>query len=304
MKGVIVGCVKGMVNRMKILNIGSLNIDYVYTVDHIVKEGETIASSQLESYCGGKGLNQSIALSRAGAKVYHMGIVGEDGDVLLEACKSNGIDTTYLRQVEGKSGHAIIQVDKKAQNSILLYAGSNRMFTKEYIDEVLSDFQKGDMLLLQNEINLVDYIVEAAYQKELTIVLNPSPYNEYLESVDMGKISIFLVNEVEAAQIAGAENPEDVLPLMKKKYPDAKVILTLGDKGSIYQYKEQRVRQDAIKVNVVDTTAAGDTFTGYFLSGLLANKPVEQILQESAKAAAIAVSRKGAAVSIPYKNEL
>ncbi|NLK99617.1 MAG: ribokinase [Clostridiales bacterium] len=289
---------------MKILNIGSLNIDYVYTVDHIVKEGETIASMQLESFCGGKGLNQSIALSRAGTKVYHMGIVGEDGEMLLEACKNDGIDTRYLKQIEGKSGHAIIQVDKDAQNSILLYAGSNRMFTKEYIDEVLENFQEGDMLLLQNEINLVDYIVEVAYKKGLIIVLNPSPYNEYLESVDMSKISIFLVNEVEAAQIAGAEDPKDVLTLMKEKYPEAKVILTLGDKGSIYQYKDQVVSQDAIKVKVVDTTAAGDTFTGYFLAGLLANKPVEQILQESAKAAAMAVSRKGAAVSIPYRRDI
>ena len=289
---------------MKVLNIGSLNIDYVYTVDHMVREGETLASSQLESFCGGKGLNQSIALSRAGVKVYHVGLVGEDGEMLLEACRSNGIDTTYLKQVEGKSGHAIIQVDKDAQNSILLYAGSNRKFTKEYIDEVLKDFQKGDMLLLQNEINLVDYIVELAYQKGLTIVLNPSPYNEYIEQIDMSKISIFLVNEVEAAQIAGADNPNDVLPLMKEKYPDAMVILTLGDKGSIYQYKDEIIKQDAIKVKVVDTTAAGDTFTGYFLAGIIENRPVEEILKESAKAAAIAVSRKGAAVSIPYKNEL
>ncbi|NLL73912.1 MAG: ribokinase [Clostridiales bacterium] len=289
---------------MKVLNIGSLNIDYVYTVDHMVREGETLASSQLESFCGGKGLNQSIALSRAGVKVYHVGLVGEDGEMLLEACRSNGIDTTYLKQVEGKSGHAIIQVDKDAQNSILLYAGSNRKFTKEYIDEVLKDFQKGDMLLLQNEINLVDYIVELAYQKGLTIVLNPSPYNEYMEQIDMSKISIFLVNEVEAAQIAGADNPNDVLPLMKEKYPDAMVILTLGDKGSIYQYKDEIIKQDAIKVKVVDTTAAGDTFTGYFLAGIIENRPVEEILKESAKAAAIAVSRKGAAVSIPYKNEL
>lgn len=289
---------------MKVLNIGSLNIDYVYTVDHMVREGETLASSQLESFCGGKGLNQSIALSRAGVKVYHVGLVGEDGEMLLEACRSNGIDTTYLKQVEGKSGHAIIQVDKDAQNSILLYAGSNRKFTKEYIDEVLKDFQKGDMLLLQNEINLVDYIVELAYQKGLTIVLNPSPYNEYMEQIDMSKISIFLVNEVEAAQIAGADNPNDVLPLMKEKYPDAMVILTLGDKGSIYQYKDEIIKQDAIKVKVVDTTAAGDTFTGYFLAGIIENRPVEEILKESAKAAAMAVSRKGAAVSIPYKNEL
>lgn len=293
-----------MVIRMKILNIGSLNIDYVYSVDHMVKEGETIASSQLESYCGGKGLNQSIALSRAGAKVYHMGLVGEDGDMLLEACKLNGIDTSYLKQIEGKSGHAIIQVDKNAQNSILLYAGSNRMFTREYIDEVLNHFQKGDMLLLQNEINLVDYIIEAAFQKGLTIVLNPSPYNEYMEHIDKKKISIFLINEVEAAQIAGVQNSKEVLTLMKEQYPDAKVILTLGDKGCIYQYKDQIVHQEAIKVNVVDTTAAGDTFTGYFLAGLIENKPIEQILQESTRAAAIAVSRKGATASIPYKNEL
>lgn len=289
---------------MKILNMGSLNNDYVYTVDHMVREGETLAASKREQFCGGKGLNQSIALAKAGVPVFHAGLVGEDGDFLLDACKSNGIDTTYMKKVAGESGHTIIQVDKNAQNCILLYGGSNRKFTKEYIDEVLDDFGTGDILLLQNEINMIDYIVDRAYEKGMTIVLNPSPYDENLDAVDMRKISIFLMNEIEAEQITGSSDSTEVLNRMKERYPDAKVILTLGDKGSIYQGDKEIVHQDIVKVKAVDTTAAGDTFTGYFLAGLYEEKTVEQIMKECAAASAIAVSREGASASIPDKEEV
>ena len=147
---------------MKVLNFGSLNIDYVYPVDHIIIPGETEPAGDVMENCGGKGLNQSIALSKAGVKVYHAGLVGEEGQLLIDKCIENKVDTTYLRKIPGRSGHTIIQVDKNGQNSIILFGGSNRKFTKEYIDEVLSDFEKGDILVLQNEVNLLEYIIDEA----------------------------------------------------------------------------------------------------------------------------------------------
>lgn len=232
---------------MRILNMGSLNNDYVYTVDHMVMEGETLAATNLENFCGGKGLNQSIALANAGIEVHHAGLIGEDGDLLLETCKKYNVNTTLIKKTKGKSGHAIIQVDKNAKNSILLYGGSNRKISKTFVDEVLRHFESGDMLLLQNEISLMNYIVESAFEKGMTIVLNPSPFDEHLDSVDMSKISIFLMNEVEGAQIAGTEQAEEILETMKAKYPQAKVVLTLGGEGAVYQDGERLYHQ---KVNV------------------------------------------------------
>ena len=148
---------------MKVLNFGSLNLDYVYSVDHILLGGETQSSSGMNVFCGGKGLNQSIALAKAGVPVFHAGMIGEEGGSLREALDNSGVNTEFVRQIPGKSGHTIIQVDKNGQNSILLYSGANRMLTKEFVDEVLDHFEKGDILLLQNEINLLDYIIDQAY---------------------------------------------------------------------------------------------------------------------------------------------
>lgn len=289
---------------MKILDFGSLNYDYVYGVEHVVVPGETISSRDMEIFCGGKGLNQAIAAARAGAEVHMAGMVGEDGQLFMDICKENGIDVSYLKQVPGKSGHAIIQLDKNGQNSILLYGGSNRKMTKEYVDEVLTGFSKGDLLLLQNEINMLDYIIDKAYEKGMRILLNPSPYDEKLAACDLSKISVFLINEIEGEQITKEKEPEKMLDVLEEKYPGAGIMLTLGSKGSVYANKGKRYRQDIFKVKAVDTTAAGDTFTGYFAASVLKGMPMEEILRKCAKASAIAVSKKGASDSIPKEEEV
>lgn len=289
---------------MKILDFGSLNYDYVYGVEHVVVPGETISSRDMEIFCGGKGLNQAIAAARAGAEVHMAGMVGEDGQLFMDICKENGIDVSYLKRVPGKSGHAIIQLDKNGQNSILLYGGSNRKMTKEYVDEVLTGFSKGDLLLLQNEINMLDYIIDKAYEKGMCILLNPSPYDEKLAACDLTKISVFLINEIEGEQITKEKEPEKMLDVLEEKYPGAGIMLTLGSKGSVYANKGKRYRQDIFKVKAVDTTAAGDTFTGYFAASVLKGMPMEEILRKCAKASAIAVSKKGASDSIPKEEEV
>lgn len=289
---------------MKILDFGSLNYDYVYGVEHVVIPGETISSRDMEIFCGGKGLNQAIAAARAGAEVHMAGMVGEDGQLFMDICKENGIDVSYLKRVPGKSGHAIIQLDKNGQNSILLYGGSNRKMTKEYVDEVLTGFSKGDLLLLQNEINMLDYIIDKAYEKGMRILLNPSPYDEKLAACDLTKISVFLINEIEGEQITKEKEPEKMLDVLEEKYPGAGIMLTLGSKGSVYANKGKRYRQDIFKVKAVDTTAAGDTFTGYFAASVLKGMPMEEILRKCAKASAIAVSKKGASDSIPKEEEV
>ena len=289
---------------MKVLNIGSMNLDLVYSVDHIVQPGETEASFALDTFLGGKGLNQSMALAKAGVEVYQGGMIGEDGQVFLDACAEYGAKADYIRTVPGKSGHAVIQRDKNAQNCILLYGGANQMLTEAYVDEVLSDFSAGDILLLQNEVNMMPYIVEKAYETGMQIALNPSPFNEKLAAVDMGKISIFLLNEVEGNQVTGLTAPDEIIAEMLRRFPKAKIVLTLGKDGAVYADAKQKHFQPIFKVKAVDTTAAGDTFTGYFLAGLLDGMQVPDILKMSAKASSIAVTREGAVPSIPYRSEV
>lgn len=289
---------------MKVLNIGSLNLDYVYQVDHIVQPGETEASFDMNIFLGGKGINQSMALAKAGVKVYHGGMIGEDGQPFLDACKEYGVNADYIKMIEGKTGHAIIQLDKDAQNSILLYGGANQKLTEDFVDEVLSHFEKGDILLLQNEVNLLPYIVEQAYAKGMQVALNPSPFNEKLREVDLKKISIFLLNEVEGGQITGMTDPEDVLAKMREMFPHAKIVLTLGKDGAKYAEGDVTYYQPIFKVQAVDTTAAGDTFTGYFLAGLIDGMDIPDILKMSSKASSIAVTRNGAVQSIPLKAEV
>lgn len=289
---------------MKVLNIGSMNLDYVYNVDHIIQPGETQATTGMNIYLGGKGMNQSIALAKAGADVYHGGLIGKDGQAFIEACKEYGVNYDYIHKVEGKTGHTIIQIDKNAQNCILLYAGANDKLTEEYVDSVIDNFEAGDILLLQNEVNMIPYIVDKAYEKGMQIALNPSPYNEKLDAVDMNKVSYFLMNEVEGEQITGFKEPDKIIDKVVSLYPNAKIVLTLGGDGAIYADKDVRYHQPIFKVEAVDTTAAGDTFTGYFLAGIIDGMEIPDILKMSAKASSIAVTRKGAVPSIPYKKEV
>lgn len=292
------------VTIMKVLNIGSMNLDYVYAVDHIIRPGETEATESRKIFPGGKGMNQSCALAKAGAEVYHAGMIGKEGTMFLDICREYGIHADYIRTTDAPTGHTIIQLDKNAQNSILLFGGANRMLTEEFVDEVLSNFGKEDILLLQNEVNLLPYIVDRAYEKNMQIALNPSPFNEELKAVDLSKISIFLLNEVEGNQITGETEPERILKELRIRFPKAKIILTLGTDGAVYDDGKQRIFQPIFPVKAVDTTAAGDTFTGYFLSGLTKGMSMEQALRMSAKASSIAVSRVGAVPSIPCLQEV
>lgn len=289
---------------MKILNFGSCNIDYVYNIDHIVVPGETEIADCINKYPGGKGLNQSIAISKSGSEVFHAACVGNDAEMLLKILSECGVNTKYIRTLDIPNGHAIIQVSEQGENSIFIYPGSNARITVDFVDSVLEQFSSGDIILLQNEMNNVKYIIDKAYEKKMTVVFNPSPFNKSIDEVDFNKISYLILNEVEARGVSGEDNPDEILKYFRNTYPQLKVVLTLGEKGCIYTDNLNTYSQPAFRTNVVDTTAAGDTFTGYFVSGIARKLNIRDILNTASCAAAIAVSRKGAAPSIPYKNEV
>ena len=291
---------------MKILNFGSMNVDNTYRVKSIVKPGETIASSGIDQNCGGKGLNQSVALARAGMEVTHAGLVGDDenGKILVEMLTSAGVDTGKIQVVPGKSGHTVIQVDEHGQNSIILFGGANRRISETYIDEVLEDIQAGELLLLQNEISNLPYLLSRAKEKDLKIILNPSPMESYLQDLDLSCVDLFFVNEIEGEQLTGKKQPEEILDEMRKKYPSSAVVLTMGTRGAFFQKGEVRECQKACKVQAVDTTGAGDTFTGFFIKMYYETGDAAKALALATKASAIAVTRFGAAQSIPELSEV
>lgn len=292
---------------MKALCFGSLNIDYTYRVPHFVDRGETLLSEDLQVFSGGKGLNQSIALSRAGVPTCHAGNIGKDGLFLLRELQEAGVDTACLAvRSDVRTGHAIIQNSVDGDNCILLYGGANQAVTRAQVDEVLSRFAPGDVLVLQNEINELDYIVEQAAERGLRIALNPSPMNDAILTLPLEKICWLLLNEVEAGQILGCavtDGPAAARAL-REKLPQTAIVLTLGAEGAVYAGEEGVFAQSAFPVQAVDTTAAGDTFTGYFLAGVLEGMTPQQAMALAAKASAISVTRKGAAPSIPVREEV
>ena len=295
---------------MKVLSFGSLNIDYTYKVPHFVKKGETLASESLQVFGGGKGLNQSVALAKAGTEVYHAGAIGQDGMFLLDMLKDAGANTDYVKILDTvRTGNAIIQNDKSGDNCIILYGGANQAITREQVDEVMSHFESGDYLALQNEINELGYIVEKAHEKGMIIVLNPSPMNEKILALPLDVIDYFILNEVEAAQILGKEDKgeeswEQIADDLLKKFPQATIVLTMGSEGSVFKNQKETVCQSIYKVQAVDTTAAGDTFSGYFIGGILGGLSAKEAMDQASKASAIAVTRKGAAPSIPLLSEV
>lgn len=289
----------------KVINFGSLNIDHVYRVPHMVRPGETLGSTGYRTFCGGKGGNQSIALARAGATVYHAGSVGRDGMMLVENLRKDGVNTDHVAVVAEATGHAIIQVDAAGENSIILYPGANHTVTPAQIDAVMAAADPGDILLLQNEINHNARIMEKAAAAGMTLCLNFAPFDLTAAlQLPLHLLKFLIVNETEGAELSGADTADGVIDALLRRYPDTTVILTLGKDGVIGADKQQRVKVPSPPAQVVDTTSAGDTFTGYFLAAQLRGKGLQRSLEEGCAAAAVTVSRPGAAESIPCRREL
>lgn len=298
---------------MKILNFGSLNIDHVYTVDHIARPGETLTSSSYEVFAGGKGANQSAALGRAGAPVFHAGLVGPDGAWLIDRLVSAGVDMRFTEQAEeGVTGHALIQVEKEGgQNAIVLYPGANHAVTKARIRAVIEEFDSEDILLLQNEINEMSYVIEQGAARGMMICLNPAPMTPAVLDYPLDCVDILIVNETEAAALvasveeqpsepASSESAEQqLLSRLERVVPGARLLLTLGERGARYRGDGEELTVEAVPAAVVDTTGAGDTFVGYFIASVAAGLSTGTALRRATVAASLCVSRPGAMDSIP-----
>lgn len=287
---------------MKILNFGSINKDFFYSVNDFVKPGETISSIRYNVKIGGKGLNQSVGISKAGQKIYHAGIINKDDTFILDKLKKWNINCENILLSNNPTGHAIIQVDKKGENSIIIHGGANHDVDIKFIKSVLSKFESGDILVLQNEINNIKEIIDRAHHKKMKIVFNPAPFNNEILSYDLNKISTLILNQTEGEALSKEKKPDGILKILNSKFNNTEIILTLGEKGSLYSFKDELLKIKAHKLDTVDTTGAGDTFIGYYVAGIASEKSKKDNLNRASEAAAIATTKLGGAESIPRIN--
>jgi ribokinase len=289
---------------MQVLNLGSINVDHVYAVDHFVRPGETLASSRYDVFAGGKGFNQSIALARAGAAPRHAGVVGKDGAWLLDRLAGEGVDITQIEVADLATGHAIIQVVPTGENAIVLHGGANLAVEPAGIARALSSCSPGDYLLVQNETSSVAEAIRMAGKQGVRVVFNPAPMTPAVRDYPLPAVDLFILNETEAEELTGKTTPEEVRAVMGRQFPQAATVLTLGRQGAMYFDAHRVFRQPATAVDAVDTTAAGDTFIGYFLAELMQSGDPAKALSLGCLAAALCVTRAGASDSIPRRAEL
>ena len=289
---------------MKILVFSSTNLDYDYHLDHIAKPKETIVADSFVLAAGGKGLNASIAIAKTGEHVYLAAVMGTNTELLDQTLEENHVDTSLVDRRDIPNGHAIIQIDKNGENSIFIFPGSNACVTREYVDKVLANFSAGDFIVLQNEINMQDYIIRKANEIGMVILMNPSPCNDSLSLLPLELVDYFFINEVEGEMLSGSSDPGEILMGMKARFPKSKVILTLGSTGAFYYDGKESLFCPARKVKAIDTVGAGDTYMGYFTYALSKGMTPMQCMEIATKAASITVQRPGAAASIPTLEEV
>ncbi len=287
----------------RLYNFGSLCIDQVYRVERIAVAGQTIASRDHAVHPGGKGLNQSIAAARAGARVHHAGAIGADGLFLAQLLTDNGVGTDLVMQLDGASGHAIIQVDDEGANSIVISGGTNQRLPGAVIDSLTAAAVQGDWLLLQNETNHIDRALSQFRASPARVAMNLAPCDGREQDYDLSALDLLIVNAEEAAALVNVDlaEPRQALKQLLQRLPETQIVLTLGRDGLICADAQQQLELSAYSVVAQDETAAGDAFIGFLLAGLLENKPLIDCLIQASAAGALAVTRPGAASSLPER---
>lgn len=278
---------------MAIWNLGSINADYVYTVPHIPAPGETLAATDRQVFLGGKGANMSVAAARAGTRVCHVGCVGSDGSWAIERLLEWGVDTRHIAKLDTATGHAIIAVDADSENMIILHPGANAEIPQAQVQNALSEAETGDWFVTQNETNLQRTAAELAGKMGLKVAYAAAPFDADRVQAVLPHLDFLILNAIEADQLRAAtgQGPE---ALGVKD-----VIVTLGGDGADWYAVGVKTHFDAISVDPVDSTGAGDTFTGYVLAGLDRGLPMEQAIGQALKAGALMVTRHGTADVIP-----
>lgn len=285
---------------MAIWNLGSINADMVYSLPHLPQAGETLAATDFARFLGGKGANMSVAAARAGSHVCHIGAVGPDGVWARDRLMEYGVDTRHIAQIDTPTGHAIVAVDQQGENQIILFPGANRAISPDQVGQALFAASYGDILVMQNETNLQAEAAKMGRELGLRVAYAAAPFDAKAVQAVLPFIDLLFMNEVEARQL------QDTTGLAPDALGVADVIVTLGSKGARHIHAPSGTVQDipALPVTPVDTTGAGDTFTGYVLAGLDRGMPMAQSMAQAARAAVLMVTRHGTADVIPDLKEV
>lgn len=285
---------------MTIFNLGSVNIDRFYALPHLPQPGETLSASDYTFGLGGKGMNQSVAAARAGAQVHHIGAIGQSDNWVRSRIESYGVDCTYLRALDCNTGHAIIYVDAQGENTIVLDAGANTQQDSDSIAKAIDLAKTDDTLLLQNETNLQPHAAKLALAKGMRVIYSAAPFSIDAVKQMLPYVSILVMNAVEAEQLCSE------MGVTLDTIPVPQVLVTLGSKGAMWRSNKtgEVIEVTSPKVTAVDTTAAGDTFAGYFASGLDLGLTIKNALEWGTQAAALKVTRHGTADAIPTAAEV
>ncbi len=284
---------------MAIFNLGSINVDHVYRVPHLPEPGETLAATNYERGLGGKGANMSVAAARAAARIVHIGAVGTDGIWASKQMEDAGVDIRHVaRLTHTPTGHAIINVDDKGENAIVLLPGANHAIPEDTVMAALSEAEPGDTLLMQNETTLQVRAVEMARDRGLFTAFAAAPFEIEATTELLPWLSFLILNEIEALQLTRATGKTPA------ELGVNHVIVTLGDKGARWFHHGQAMSFPALPVTPVDTTGAGDTFTGFVLAARDRGARMEKAIELAMRAAALAVTRHGAANAIPKLDEV
>ncbi len=295
----------------KIIVIGSLNMDLVVNTRYMPKIGETIIGLDFKQIPGGKGANQAVAIARLGGNVSMIGKVGNDsfGENLLDALKEDKVVSNHItKENVSSTGIALITVDEEANNSIIVIPGANYKVTQEEVNEKLELIGEAAVMVTQLEIpiDVVRYSLKRAKEKGIYTILNPAPA-QLLDDEIISNVDLLVPNETELQILSGIEiqNEEDLLAACKVLINKGvkELIVTLGDKGSVYVTKDDYRKFDAYKIKAVDTTAAGDSFVGAIAVALTNNLEIEKVIDFASRVGALTVSKHGAQSSLPFLQE-
>ena len=295
----------------KICVIGSINMDLVVNVDEMPKKGQTLIGSNFKEVPGGKGANQSVAASRLGANVCMVGKVGSDGfgQNLLNQLKNNNVDTKYIQIEEGASGVALITVDKNAENAIVVSPGANFKLAQKDIDNCIDAIKESNVVVIQLEtpIDTIKYALEKSKELDKFTILNPAPAVKLGDDI-IKNVDLLTPNETELEILSGVSinNEDDILKAAQVMLEKGvkKLIVTLGSKGSLYIDKENKIFKKSYKVDAIDTTAAGDSYTGAIAVSLSQGKNVEDAIDFASRVGALCVTKEGAQTSLPTIEEV
>jgi ribokinase len=290
----------------KICVIGSLNMDLVVNVENMPKKGQTLIGSDFKEVPGGKGANQAVAMARLGGDVTMIGKVGTDsfGQTLIDALTNDNVDTTYVHKEDGPTGVAMITVDKNAENAIVVAPGANFKVKENDIDENIDAIKNSDIVVVQLEtpLDTIKYALKIAKDLGKYTILNPAPAVKLEDSI-IENVDLLTPNETELEILSGVSIncEDDILKAAKTMIEKGvkELIVTLGSKGSLYINKEKSMFKKSYKVEAVDTTAAGDSYTGALSVSFSKGENIEEAMDFASRVGALCVTKEGAQSSLP-----